>query len=314
MSQDQLWTQGSSDASADYWVDRMESLGRYKGPNMATRAPYKPLLLLWMIGRVASGQPSSVSFKEAEQAVSGLFGRYRYRDKPGKPQYPFIYLGTDAKLWTVEDSRGKDITKLPSKVKQRVTFLREEAVGALTPEFELALHDAGVRTRVVNKLLEVTFPETLHEEVLSAVNLTSAVKLTPLPRDPAFRSSVLLAYENRCSFCGFEGTMMGQPLGIDAAHVQMRSHRGPDRVDNGLALCVLHHRLFDRGALGLDPGHRILVSQYVMLREEEAPVPVKTLVGRPIRQPQGGYDAPAAAFITWHRRNLFVGPERQRAG
>ena len=103
----------------------------------------------------------------------------------------------------------------------------------------------------------------------------------------------------------------GGRRGIDAA--QMRSHRGPDRIANGLALCALHHRLFDRGALGVDEDLRILVSQHVTLREPEAPVPVMGLVGEPMRPPQPGYDAPATSFMRWHYRNLFVGPQRHPA-
>ena len=36
---------------------------------------------------------------------------------------------------------------------------------------------------------------------------------------------------------------------------------GPDKLDNGLALCSLHHKLFDRGALGLSHEHEIQVSE-----------------------------------------------------
>lgn len=38
---------------------------------------------------------------------------------------------------------------------------------------------------------------------------------------------------------------------------------GPDSEDNGVALCTLHHKAFDRGALGLDDDRRILVSEDV---------------------------------------------------
>ena len=190
-------------------------------------------------------------------------------------------------------------------------FLRKEAVGALAPEFELALHDPMVRSVVVNTL----FPETLHEEILDDVGLGHLVARAPSRRDPSFKSTVLLTYENRCSFCSFcgcSGNLRGAPVGIDAAHVKMRSHSGPDRIDNGLALCALHHRLFDRGALGLDEDRQILVSQHMMLREDESPVPIKDLAGAPMRLPQPGYEAPAVPFVRWHYRNLFVGPERQR--
>ena len=167
-----------------------------------------------------------------------------------------------------------------------------------------------MRSAVVNALLQMEFPESLHPEILDEVGLGHLVAPVPQQRDPEFTSTVLLAYENQCSFCGFSGSLRGALVGIDAAHVQMRSHRGPDRIDNGLALCVLHHRLFDRGALGLDENLRIMVSQHIMLREEDSPVPVKDLAGEPMRKPQSGYEAPATPFVRWHRRNLFIGPRR----
>ena len=298
-------------SEADYWADRVRSIRRFRRRDEDARAPYKPLLLLWLIGRLAEGQPAEVSFKEAELDLKLLMHRYRL-GRNVRVAYPFVYLGHNRELWRVEDSSGHDVAKRPQSTKESPVFLRKEAVGALAPEFELALHDPTVRSVVVNTLLHMEFPETLHEEILDDVGLGHLVAPAPSRRDPSFKSTVLLAYENRCSFCGYGGNLRGAPVGIDAAHVKMRSHSGPDRIDNGLALCALHHRLFDRGALGLDEDRQILVSQHMMLREDESPVPIKDLAGAPMRLPQPGYEAPAVPFVRWHYRNLFVGPERQR--
>ena len=253
-----------------------------------------------------------MSFSEAELDLKLLMQRYRL-GRSVRVGFPFVYLGTSRELWRVQDSNGDDVAKMPQSTKESPVFLRKEVVGALAPDFERALQDPQVRSVVVNALLHMEFPETLHAEILDDVGLGHLVVPAPSKRDPNFKSTVLLAYENRCSFCGYSGSLRGTPVGIDAAHVQMRSHRGPDRIDNGLALCVLHHRLFDRGALGLDEDLRILVSQHMILREEESPVPVKELVGAPIRRPQPGYDTPAVSHVRWHYRNLFVGPQRQPA-
>ena len=297
-------------SEADYWVDKVRSIRRFTRRDKDARAPYKPLLLLWLIGRLADGQPAAVSFKEAELDLKLLMHRYRL-GRSVRVAYPFVYLGQNPELWSVHDSSGGDVTSMPQSVKESPTFLRDEAVGTLSLEFELALHDPEVRSAVVNALLHMEFPETLHEEILDDVGLGHLVVPAPSRRDPNFKSTVLLAYENRCSFCGFSGSLRDALVGVDAAHVKMRSHSGPDRIDNGLALCALHHRLFDRGALGLDEDLRILVSQHMMTREDESPVPIKELVGVPIRRPQPGYDSPAKSFVSWHYRNLFVGPERQ---
>ena len=296
-------------SEADYWAAKVRSIRRFTRRARDARAPYKPLLLLWLIGRLAGGQPAAVSFKDAELDLKLLMHRYRL-GRSVRVAYPFVYLGQSPELWTVKDSSGHDVTSLPQSIKESPVFLRAEAVGTLAPEFELALHDPNVRSAVVNTLLHMEFPETLHEEILHEIGLGHLVAPALTRRDPNFKSTVLLAYEDRCSFCGFGGSLRGTPVGVDAAHVKMRSHSGPDRIDNGLALCALHHRLFDRGALGLNEDHRILVSQHMMLREDESPVPVKELVGVPMRLPQAGYDAPAGRFIKWHYRNLFVGPER----
>lgn len=297
-------------SNAEYWVERVRSIRRFSRRDKDARAPYKPLFLLWLIGRVAAGRPAEVSFKEAELDLKLLMHRYRL-GRNVRVANPFVYLGSSPELWRVQDASGKNVAEMPQRTRESTVFLRQGVVGALTPEFEMALHDSGVRSAVVNALLGMEFPETLHEEILDDVGLGHLVAAAPAKRDPNFKNTVLLAYENRCSFCGYSGSLRGAPVGVDAAHVKMRSHSGPDRIENGLALCALHHRLFDRGALGLDLDLRILVSQHMMTREAESPVPIKELVGAPMRRPQAGYDSPAKSFVSWHYRNLFVGPERQ---
>ncbi len=296
-------------ASADYWVDKIQSIRRFASTKKDTRAPYKPLLLLWLIGRLAAGLPAGVSFKEAEPDLKRLMHRHRIGHQV-RVGFPFVYLGSSQDLWRVQDSSGNDVFKMPQSTKESPIFLRKEAVGTLTPEFELALHDPYVRSRVVNALLTVEFPETLHEEILQEVNLGHLIARQQSPRDPRFKSTVLQAYEDRCSFCGYDLRLGGSPVGIDAAHVQMRSQGGPDRIENGLALCVQHHRLFDFGALGLDQEHRIMVSEQLNLSDQESAALIKNLVGSRIRRPLRRYRLPAPEHIDWHNKNLFKHPAR----
>ena len=270
-------------------------------------------MLLWLIGRQAAGLPTRISFEEAEDDLIRLMDKYRLGVKL-RVTYPFASLGTSRDLWRVETVEGDDVAKMPQQVKESRPFmLREEVTGALAPDFERALRNPRVRSRVVNTLLEMDFPETLHMEILEEVHLVHLVAPVPARRDPRFKSTVLLAYENRCSFCGFDGSLKGSPVAIDAAHVKMRSHRGPDHITNGVALCVFHHRLFDRGALGLDPDLRIIVSQHLIVRKREVQMPVMELVGTPMRLPQVGYDPPAATYVNRHYWNLFVRPRRTPA-
>ena len=50
-------------------------------------------------------------------------------------------------------------------------------------------------------------------------------------------------------------------VALDAAHIRWVQADGPDEERNGLALCVLHHKLFDLGAFTLGPDGRVLVSE-----------------------------------------------------
>ena len=225
--------------------------------------------------------------------------------------YPFVYLGTNRDLWRVETADGSDIAAMPQHKRESRPFLVGEATGELAPDFVVALENPRVRSEVVNTLLDMEFPESLHAELLEEVDLGHLVAPIPSRRDPQFKRIVLLAYEHRCAFCGFDGSLRNSPVAIDAAHVQMRSHRGPDHITNGVALCTFHHRLFDRGALGLDTDRRILVSQHMIVRAREANSAMMRLVGMPMLKPQHGYEPPAIPYVNWHYWNLFVRPARR---
>jgi hypothetical protein len=65
-----------------------------------------------------------------------------------------------------------------------------------------------------------------------------------------FRDEVGAAYGNRCAFCGAKfGGIVGISSGIDAAHILAWSKHDLDIVQNGIALCKLHHWAFDAGIL-----------------------------------------------------------------
>lgn len=91
------------------------------------------------------------------------------------------------------------------------------------------------------------------------------------------------------------------------------SHDGPDEVDNGLCLCSLHHKLFDRGVLGLGEDRRILVSQRFVGRSEASRLHVLALAGRPVIGPQPGLAPVAPHHREWHVRQVFHGAPRHPA-
>jgi putative restriction endonuclease len=80
---------------------------------------------------------------------------------------------------------------------------------------------------------------------------------------------------------------------------------GPDDLDNGLALCSLHHKLFDRGVLGLDEELRLVVSQRFSARTSTGRA-TYDLHGHQL-QPRRGTPLPAEQHVAWHRKQVFQG-------
>jgi len=119
----------------------------------------------------------------------------------------------------------------------------------------------------------------------------------PLPHGP---------WDRQCAFCGFDGQLGAATVGVEAAHIRWFAFDGPDTPDNGLALCSLHHKLFDHGALGLTQDLRITVSAKFTSRTTTGRT-VYQLHERPL-DPRPGTTPPAPAHITWHTREVFKGP------
>lgn len=139
-----------------------------------------------------------------------------------------------------------------------------------------------------------------------------AMPWTPVQRhhrDATFRSRILDLYDGTCAACGYAARLGHMALGIDAAHVRALAYGGNNQDDNGLALCAIHHRAFDLGAIGIDPAMRWAASG--KLRGIVGSPAVAALFGQLQGSPvlpsrQGGL--PAKASVDWHWRNVFVQP------
>lgn len=66
---------------------------------------------------------------------------------------------------------------------------------------------------------------------------------------PVFRATVIRAYARRCAVCAF-----GHVELLDAAHIIPDSEEsGIPSVQNGLALCKIHHAAYDKDIVGITP-------------------------------------------------------------
>jgi putative restriction endonuclease len=131
-------------------------------------------------------------------------------------------------------------------------------------------------------------------------------------RRSGFAEEVLRAYAYQCAMCGFDGALGRNPVGIEAAHVRWHSQDGPDVVANGLALCALHHVLFDLGVLGLTVERRIRVSGLYVARSDAGRA-VDRLAGQLLIVPRPGQPVVELDHISWHGRQVFKGADTAAA-
>ena len=85
------------------WLERIGALRQWS--RAGERAPHKPLLLLYALGRLQSKGTSAMSFADAEPVLGQLFRDYGPPRK-SSPAYPFHHLQSDG-LWVVRTS-GED--------------------------------------------------------------------------------------------------------------------------------------------------------------------------------------------------------------
>ena len=215
-------------------------------------------------------------------------------------------------LWEVVGADTLPRRKGRNKSPPRSVLLKAEAVGHL-PEavYDAVRRDEALLHEVAHSLLQGHFAESLHDEILSAVGLLpDAAGGHRRRRDPAFRERVLRAYEHRCAVCGFHAQLGNVDIGLEAAHIRWHQAGGTDDEPNGLALCVMHHKLFDRGAMTVvEEDLTVRVSQNVHGASGFAEW-VMGFHGQPLRGPQHPDYRPAPTNLAWHWKQVFRQPPR----
>jgi putative restriction endonuclease len=121
------------------------------------------------------------------------------------------------------------------------------------------------------------------------------VQATRRVHQSRFRVQVLRAYEERCAVCQLPRAEL-----LEAAHiVPDREETGEPVVPNGLALCRLHHGVFDTDLMGIRPDGIIELSK-TLLETQDGPTlehAVKAFHHQHIHLPRLREDQPGQRFL-----------------
>ena len=266
------------------------------------RAPHKPLLLLYSLGRVDRKEPRLVSYENTKDKLKQLlieFGPARTTNAT----YPFVRLQNDG-IWEVT---GKN--KLDPKVNWGdKALIDNNSMGGFSQEvYDKLMKDRKLIRELANIILEQNFPESIHKDILDLVGLD--IDLTTKPRDSEFRERILRAYEYSCAVCGFNVRLGHTLVAVEAAHIKWHQAGGPDIETNGIALCTLHHKLFDRGVFTISKNLEFKVAEMAH-GSQGFQEWLMRFHGKRIREPQKPQYQPAENYVDWHVKEVFKGPAR----
>lgn len=263
------------------------------------RAPHKPLLILYALGQMQADSERFIPYEVTKVKLTELLREFGPIRKSYHPEEPFVRLKKDG-IWMLD----KEVNEKSPNNRQ---LINDHVSAGFTSEiFNLLYDNQSLMQEISQVILDQHFPETLHEDLLDAVGLDFTL-YTRRKRDPKFRDRILRAYSYSCAICGFNVRLAHTLVGIEAAHIKWHQAGGPDTEENGIALCALHHKLFDRGVFTLSEERRMLVSQDAHGTHGFEEWLMK-FNGKPVREPIQAYYYPKQSYLNWHVKEVFRGP------
>ena len=151
---------------------------------------------------------------------------------------------------------------------------------------------------------DITVQRTEHQK--TGRRCYAAVISAQQPVGGLFLTNLLKLFYGIGAKGGFNMRHDDTTVALEAAHIKWKQHGGPCEIPNGLALCAIHHKAFDKGSIGLDENMRVLVSDAV-----NGGGIVEKLFwdfdGKTIALPQVRKNYPFEGFVEWHRKEVFRG-------
>lgn len=143
------------------------------------RAPHKPLLLLYALGRLSRGEPRQMIYREVKDDLKNLLDEFGPPRASHLPSYPFVRLSNDrlphseTAIWQVV---GKE--KMNTKIDwSDHELIDNEAAGGFTdPVYILLKDNQDLSKEIAMTILHNNFPNFLREAILEKVGLNDGAK------------------------------------------------------------------------------------------------------------------------------------------
>lgn len=268
------------------------------------RAPHKPLLLLYVLSQYQQGHERLFNYGEEIHApLLALLNSFGPQRRDHYPTMPFWRLRGDG-FWELQNAELCSPQKGSKEPPKREMIEHGVSGGFDEESYQLLRSQPALLDKLAQQILCEHFPDSVQE--LIANRLDFQLDGIRKARDPAFRQTILRAYNYQCAVCGYNLRHDSTSVGLEAAHIKWKMHGGPCTVTNGLALCSLHHSAFDMGAIGLDDSMKLLVSAGVNGSQMVERL-FWDFAGKTILLPKSTEHYPLDNFVDWHRGQVFKG-------
>lgn len=270
------------------------------------RSPHKPLYLLYCLAGVQVGRDRLQPYDEVCRVLAPALRMFAPRTESVHPEYPFWRLQHDNLAEVIADG---PLVLRESNSDPTVSSLRKQKSrgGLLEADYHLLKNDLQLQSLTAHKILDAHFPPSVHEELIRFFGLRlddrHAHDRTSYDE---FRKTVLAAYRNSCAITEFSLDFGGRTVGVEAAHIVWPQSGGNDYASNGIAMSILHRRLFHLGLFTINSDYEVQVSSQVSAKGNSN-IALPKLHGVTIRLPTDEAAWPSKKALGWHQRWVFRG-------
>jgi putative restriction endonuclease len=116
------------------------------------RAPHKPLLALYALGRWSRGEAGGIPFRDVDRDLTPMLKEFGPPRRSYHPEYPFWHLQSDG-VWTVT-ADGTLKARKGNTDPPKGELLAHDASGSFSPEVQAALRaDPRLVSEIAARLL-----------------------------------------------------------------------------------------------------------------------------------------------------------------
>jgi putative restriction endonuclease len=241
-------------------------------------APHKPLLLLTVLDLIERGEITDNRVEISPLLVETYLNYWKHIPT-GQPRLynPFPRLRTSG-FWHLHARPGQESSLAATRSFQSVSHLTKlVAYASLDPELFMLLQRPDAREVVRQTIIE-THLSRYRPVVESAASENQLINeaarklrqeasggnaesetVSPA-RSAAFRQEIMRLYDYTCAACRLRVITPDFKSAVDAAHIIRFADSHDDVINNGLALCKLHHWAFDEHLIAVSDSYTLLVS------------------------------------------------------